>query len=122
MANLYIARRKQRKGFHIPMEGTGDNPGLVFFLPEKGSLPERQISKSQLDQLIRSQLEKVGITKESDVQVVVKKAEEDYELRVKVDEAKKEVRRLMEIRAQGGKLMQVGYRKWKKAFYQAGGK
>ena len=121
MTELYVARRKERKGLYIPMGGTAENPGLVFFLPEKGVLPERQISSGQLDEMIRKQLELVGITKESDVQAVVEKAEEDYEYRVKVEEVKKEVKRLMDIRAQGGKLMRVGG-KWKQAFYPTGGK
>ena len=122
MPELYVARRNTRKGLHIPMGGTADNPGLVFFLPEKGGLPEQQIGKSQLDELIRSQLERVGITKESDVQAVMERAEQDYEYGVKVDEAKKELRRLMEIRAKGGKLMSVGNRRWAQAFYPSGGK
>jgi len=117
VSKLYVARRKQRQGLHIPMAGTDS---MVFFLPEKGALPERQISSGQLDELIRSQLEKVGITKESDVQAVIEKAEIDYEYRIKVDEAKKELRRLMEIKANGGKLMSVGYRKWKQVFYPGG--
>ena len=117
MADLLVARRKQRQGLYIPMGGADS---MVFFLPEKGSLPERQIDSGQLDQLIRSQLEKVGITKESDVQAVIEKAEIDYEYRVKVEEAKKELRRLMEIKANGGKLMSKGYRKWKQAFYPGG--
>ena len=114
MSRLYVARRNQRQGFYLPMEGTEKNPSLLFFLPGKNG---RQVDAGQLDELIRSQLEKVGITKESDVQAIVKKAEEDYELRIKVEEAKKELRRLMKIRAEGGKLMQVGNRKWKQAFY-----
>ena len=119
MSELLVARRKQRQGLYIPMDGTGENPGLIFFLPEGGG---QQVSKGQLDQLIRSQLEKVGITKESDVQGVVQKAEEDYEYRIKVEEAKKELRRLMKIKAEGGKLMSVGRGKWKQAFYPTGGK
>lgn len=118
MGNLFVARRKERKGLYIPMEGTAENPGLVFFLPERDG---QQISRGQLDQLIRSQLEKVGITKESEVQAVVTKAEEDYELRVKVEEVKKELKRLMEIRERGGKLMRTG-KGWKQAFYPSGGK
>ena len=114
MTQLYVARRKRRHGFYIPMDGTPDNPSLMFFLPQgKGE----EVSKSQLDELIRSQLEKVGITKESDIQDIINKAENDYELRVKVEEVKKEIRRLMAIRAEGGKLMSSGFRKWRQAFY-----
>ena len=114
MPRLYVARRKQRKGFYLPMGGTVENPSLMFYLPEREG---RQVSENQLDELIRAQLEKVGITKESDVQAVINKAEEDYELRVKVDEAKKELRRLMDIKLKGGKLMSVGHKKWRQAFY-----
>ena len=114
MSKLFVARRKQRKGLLLPMEGTEKNPSLIFFLPEKNG---KQVDPSYLDELIRAQLAKVGITKESDVQAIVAKAEEDYEFKVKVEEAKKEVRRLMELRAQGAKLMSVGYRKWKQVFY-----
>ena len=115
MPQLYVARRKQRQGLYLPMKGTEENPSLMFYLPEKEG---RQVSAGQLDELIRSQLEKVGITKESDVQAIVKKAEEDYELRIKVEETKKELRRLLAIRAEGGKLMSVGNKKWKQAFYR----
>ena len=114
MPRLYVARRKQRKGFYLPMGGTVENPSLMFYLPEREG---RQVSAGQLDELIRAQLEKVGITKESDVQDIINKAEEDYELRIKVEEVKKELRRLMDIRAKGGKLMSTGFRKWKQAFY-----
>ena len=114
MSKLFVARRKQRTGLLLPMEGTVKNPSLIFFLPEKNG---KQVDPSYLDELIRSQLEKVGITKESDVQAIVKKAELDYEFKIKVEEAKREVRRLMELRKQGAKLVQRGYRKWKEAFY-----
>ena len=110
MARLYIARREQRQGFYLPMEGTKENPSLMFFLPERNG---KQIDPGQLDELIRAQLEKVGITKESDVQAIVAKAEEDYEFRIKVEEAKKEVRRLMILRAEGKRLMSVGNKKWR---------
>jgi len=114
MSKLYVARRKERKGLYVPMEGTANNPGLIFYLPEREG---RQIGSAQLDEMIRKQLEGVGITKESDVQAVVEKAEQDYEYRIKVEEAKKELKRLMAIRAQGGKLMSTGFRKWTQAFY-----
>jgi arginyl-tRNA--protein-N-Asp/Glu arginylyltransferase len=37
-----------------------------------------------------------------------------------VEEARKEIRRLMSIRAEGGtkRLMQVGFRKWRETFYR----
>ena len=120
MSKLYVARRKERAGFYLPMGGTLNNPGLMFLLPERGVEKERQIDSSQLDEQIRAQLEKVGITKESDVQAIVAKAEEDYETRVKLEEVKKEVRRLMTLRAEGKKLMRVG-KKWKEVSYPVKG-
>ena len=86
----------------------------MFFLPEKNG---KQVDPSYLDELIRAQLEKVGITKESDVQAIVEKAELDYEFKIKVEEAKREVRRLMELKKQGAKLMSSGFRKWKQVYY-----
>ena len=100
------------------MGGTLDNPALLFFLPEKGVEKERQIDSSQLDEQIRAQLQKVGITKEADVQAVVTKAEEDYEYRVKLEETKEELRRLMALRAEGKKLMSVGFRRWREVNYR----
>lgn len=110
--SLYVARRPTRKGLYLPQEKNSQNPSLVFPLT-------RNLERSELDELIRAQLDKVGVTKESDVQAVVDKAEEDYELRVKVDEARKEIRRLMKLRAEGKKLMSVGHKKWKEVYYPA---
>ena len=118
MSKLLIARKKQRAGLYLPMGGTLENPALLFFLPEKGVEKERQIDSNQLDEQIRAQLQKVGITKEADVQAVIAKAEEDYEYRVKLEETKKELRRLMALRAEGKKLMQRGWRKWKEVSYR----
>ena len=70
-----------------------------------------------MEGLVRAQLEKQGITDESEVQAIIARAEEEYEKKIKVAEAAKEVRRLMALRAQGAKLMQVGYHRWKQAFY-----
>ena len=117
MSRLLIARRKQRQGLYLPMGGTKGNPSLMFFLPEPRG---KQVDPSYLDEQIRAQLQKVGITKESDVQSIIDKAEEDYEFRLKVEEVKKEVKRLMDIRAKGGKLMSFGKGKWKQAFYPVG--
>ena len=107
---LYVARRKTRKGLYLPMEQSSQSPSLLFPLT-------KSLERSELDELIRAQLDKLGVTKESEVQAIVDKAEEDYEYRVKVDEARKEIRRLMALRAEGKKLMQVGNKKWKEAYY-----
>lgn len=63
-------------------------------------------------------MQKQGISKESDVQAVIENAEAGYERRVKTEEARKELRRLMALKAEGAKLMQVGFRKWKQVFYR----
>ena len=110
MSNLYVARRPQRRGLLLPQEMNKANPSMIF--------PLDHTEKSELDELIRAQLEKVGVTNESDVQAVVNKAEADSEARIKLQEVRQELRRLMKIREDGGKLMQVGYRKWKQAFYR----
>ena len=110
---LYVARRANRIGLSIPMGQTGKNPNLLFPLL-------RKTDAGELDELIRVELEKQGITKESEVQAIVDKAEEDSEKRIKVEEARNEIRRLMGLRKQGAKLMQVGLRKWKTAFYPKG--
>lgn len=111
MSRLLVARRAPRQGLYLPMEQTGKSPSLLFPLL-------RKTDEGELDEQIRIQLEKAGITKESDVQAVLDKAEADYELRVKVGEVKKEVRRLMALRAEGKSLMQVGRHKWREVFYR----
>lgn len=111
MPRLYVARRLQRGALLLPMGATHQNPSLLFMLPT--------MSTQQLDEMIRKQLEKQGVTKENEIQNVVEEAEKQYEHRVKVVEAQREVRRLMKIRAVGGSLMQVGWRRWKQVFYPA---
>ena len=110
MPRLYVARRPQRKGLYLPMESVSQNPSLLFPLT-------KSVDPSQLDELIRIELEKVGITKESEVQAVLDKAEASYEERIKVAEVQKEVRRLLALRAEGKTLMQVGDKKWKQVYY-----
>ena len=110
MARLYIARRALRRGLLLPMGMNKANPGLIFPLDKTDS--------SELDELARALLQKQGITKEADVQAVIDSAEADYEKRIKVGEARTELRRLMALRAEGAKLMQVGFRKWKQVFYR----
>ncbi len=75
------------------------------------------MDRGRLDELIRAELEKLGVTKESDVQAVLDKAEVDFEYRVKLAEVRQEIRRLMALRAEGKKLMQVGNKKWKEVYY-----
>jgi len=106
---LYVARRPARKGLLLPMEGTEKNPRLVFFLPKA--------DPGHLDELIRKQLESQGVTKEADVQTIVNKAEEESEQRIKVEESRREIRRLMGLKAQGATLIQNGHKKWREAFF-----
>ncbi len=110
MPNLYIARRAKRRGLLLPMQMNKANPSLLF--------PLDGVDRSELDDLIRAQLAKLGVTKESDVQVIIEKAEVDSEARIKLEETRKELHRLMALRAEGKKLMQVGYRKWQPAFFR----
>ena len=86
------------------------NPSLLF--------PLDNMDSSELDELIRAQLEKVGVTKESEVQAVIDKAEADSEARIKLEEVRRELRRLMALKKDGARLMQTGFRKWKQVFYR----
>ncbi len=114
MPEIWIARRPRRKALYLEMEGTKAKPNLMFFLPEN---QKSQMSQFQLDQFVRSELEKQGITKEAEVNALIDKAEKSYESRRKVEEATAELKRLMTIKQGGGKLMQCGFRKWKQVFY-----
>ena len=113
MSLIYVARRTvvPRMGLHLQTEGTKDNPSLMFFLPG--------MDDHQLDQLVRSELAKQGISNESQVNAVVEQAESQYEHRRKVEEARQELQRLMTVKREGGtkRLMQQGNRKWTEAFY-----
>lgn len=109
MSKLYVARRALRRALFLPQGMSKSNPSLIF--------PLDKLDPSELDEQIRSQLAKVGVTKESDVQAVIERAEIDSEARVKLGEVRRELRRLMDLRAEGARLMQKGFRKWVPAFY-----
>ena len=111
MGKLLIVRRVKRRGLLISQGMSKNNPGFLF--------PLDGVDKSELDELVRAILAKGGITKESEVQAVVEKAEQDAEVRLQVAEANAEVRRLMSLRAQGLKLMSIGFRKWVEVFHPA---
>lgn len=114
---IYIARKRpQRQALYLPMGGTKENPSLMFFLPQTRNT---QVSPTHLDELVRAQLEKQGVTKEADIHAIVEKAEADYEQRIKMAEVHKEAQRLMALRAQGLKLMSIGFRKWREVFHPA---
>ena len=110
MPNLYVVRRATRRGLWLM--GVGGKENLMFVLSKK-------TDRSDLDDLVRASLAKQGITKDSEVEAIIEKGEEAYARRQKTQETIKELRRLMEIRARGGKLMQVGFRKWKQVFHPA---
>ena len=109
MSRLYVARRPTRRGLLLPMMRSKANPSLIF--------PLDGVDRSELDELIRAILAKQGVTNESEIQAIMEKAEQDSEIRIKVAEARKEVRRLMGLRAKGARLIQRGFRKWAEAFF-----
>ena len=111
MGRLLVARRRGRRGLFLPREGSKTNPSLLF--------PLDGVDRSELDELIRAILAKGGVTNEADVQAVVDRAEKDSEIRIKIAEARAEIRRLMAIKAKGISLIQIGWRKWREAFFPA---
>lgn len=112
MGNLTFQRDDHRFGLYVPLGQTRESPSLV--------VPFYKMERSELDDIVRLELAKQGITDEATVQSVCDAAEEDYEKRRKVEEARQELRRLMAIRARGGKLMSVGHKKWAQVFYPGG--
>ncbi len=114
MGNIAFQPDPDRLGLYVPLGQTKDSPSLV--------IPFYKMERSEIDEIVRAALEEQGITDESQVQAVIDEAETQYEQRRKEAEASKELRRLMEIKRQGGKLMSVGNKKWKQAFYPTGGR
>ncbi len=102
--------KPNRVGLYLPMEQSSQNPSLLFPLT-------KSTDPGLLEEQIRVELEKVGVSKESEVQAILDKAEKDYEFRCKVEEARKELRRLMALKAEGAKLMSVGRGRWKEVWY-----
>ena len=111
MGNLFVARRKGRRGLFLPMSGNKANPSLLF--------PLDSIDRSELDDLVRAILAKGGVTDEPTVQRIIDEAERDSEVRIKVAEARAEIRRLMALKAKGATLIQRGFRKWKEVWFPA---
>ena len=109
MPDVSIIRPNRRKALYLS-KGVG-RMNLIF--------PLESVEKGELDQLVRAILAKGGVTNEAEVQAVIERAELDYEVRVKVAEARAEVRRLLALRWQGLSLIQSGFRKWKEAFFPA---
>jgi hypothetical protein len=75
------------------MEQSRRNPSLIVPLGTN-----KQMSNSELDELLQSAMEKQGIPKEK-FHDIVEKSNRDYEYRRKLDEARKELR--MRIEEQG---------------------
>jgi hypothetical protein len=111
MSRIYVARRPNRRGLLLPQLGSRANPSLLF--------PLDGLERGELDELIRAILAKQGVTDEREISQIIEKAEQDSEVRIKVTEARKEVRRLMKLRGQGLSLIQRGFRKWSECFYPA---
>lgn len=112
MSKLQVVRRPNRRALLLPMGMSKSNPSLLF--------PLDGVDKSELDELIRAILAKQGVTDEREVQAVVEKAEQDSEVRIKVLEARKELRRLMSIKSRGISLIQKGFRRWQECFFMGG--
>ncbi len=110
MGNLTFQRDDHRLGLYVPLGQTKESPSLV--------VPFYKMERSELDDIVRLELSKQGITDEAAVQAICDEAETQYEERRKVEEARQELKRLMEIRARGGKLMSVGNKKWAQVFYR----
>ena len=115
MPNIFIERTPERRGLLLPLGGTAEKPSLMFVFNHK-------LDRSELDHIIRANLATQGITDEAEIQTIINKAEIQYEQKLKNLETMREAKRLLEIRAKGGKLMSTGYRKWAQAFYPSGGK
>jgi hypothetical protein len=111
MPSISVQRNHLRGALYLPRGQVKDDPSIV--------IPFYKLDRSELDFIARSQLADVGITDEATVQSVVDEAEIQYEQRRKEYEASKELRRLMSIRAGGGKLMSVGEKKWIQVFHPA---
>ncbi len=109
MSSLTFQRDDKRLGLYVPLGQTKESPSLV--------VPFYKMERSELDDIVRLELSKQGITDETTVQAICDEAEAQYEQRRKVEETRQELRRLMEIKRQGGKLSSVGHKKWAQTFY-----
>lgn len=105
MGNLTVVRRPQRPALYLPMGQTKKDPSIV--------IPFYKIDRSELNDIVRLELAKQGITDEPTVQAVIEEAEVQYEQRVKTEETRKELRRLMQLKKEGATLISAGYKKWK---------
>ena len=111
MGSLPFTTDPHRMGLYLPMGQTRESPSLI--------IPFYKMDKSELEHIVRANLDKQGITDESYIQDVIIEAETQYENRRKVHEASKELKRLMTLKAEGAKLMQLGAKKWREVYYPA---
>ena len=74
----------------LPLGGTREKPNIL--------IPLYKLERSELDNLIRAECAKHGLS-EKDAQLMADAAEEQYEYRIKVKEASRELH--MRIREQG---------------------
>ncbi len=114
MGNIAFQPDPGRLGLYVPLGKTKSSPSLV--------IPFYKMERSELDEIVRVALAEQGITEESEVQAIIDEAETQYEERRKVEEARVELKRLMELKRQGKKLMSVGNKKWREVYYPSGGR
>lgn len=104
MGSLTFQRDNRRSGLYIPLGQTKESPSLV--------VPFYKMERSELDDIVRLELSKQGITDEAEIQAICDEAETQYEERRKVEEASKDLRKYMELRRQGFSLISKGHKKW----------
>ena len=105
MTQFYIARKKPRMAVMLPLGGTRLNPNVI--------IPLYKMGKSELEEMILAQMEKRGLS-HADGTKVREQAEVDYEERIKVAEARKELRRRLHEQAEFPKLKHGGLKPLRK--------
>jgi len=86
-ADLWVARKKERKGIILPLGGTRERPTTL--------IPLYKMGKQELLDTIDGLLEKRGIPKEQRP-AIIEEAEKQYEQRIKNYEAHLEIKRRLE--------------------------
>lgn len=84
MSRLYIARRPTRQALFLKQEQSREQPSVILPL-------YKELDNSELDELVQAALEKQGIPKEK-FHDLLEQAEKDYEYRLQLEEARKELR------------------------------
>lgn len=111
MGRLPFVKDPRRLGLYVPLGQTKESPSLV--------VPFYKMERGELDEIVRAALGEQGITDESTVQAIIDEAETQYEERRKVEEARQNLRKYMNLRKQGKKLMSIGGKKWREVHYPA---